>query len=419
LWALLAVALCLPALPAAGHFLLNLNVRIFHIEHRADGLDIFVRMPMPYLLADKVGPAVDGGLPEPAPYSTNAMEGDRLVHYVDFSGLNANPIGLGRILADGLDLDTDAGDGDLEILAVRVHPLGEEPGFATLDEAMADFSREQPLMTADRKVYVGDAVVDVHLRLLTGATVESYQLSSTLDPGLPGQENTANLVLDYGPGGVEVFRARGLLKAPVTMSRSALAAFGTFIKEGLRHILEGLDHVLFVLCLVAGAASIGALLWRVTGFTLGHSITLSLGFFGFVPAGDWFIPLVEFIIAVTILYAAWIAIRLRPGGNRTEVGMFMVTCFIGLIHGLGFSFVLHNILKVSSPNIWQSLLAFNVGIELGQLVIVTSAGLVIWLFARGGARSARGIRVAMAIGAGATAAYWMVERIQPVVTALT
>ena len=68
----------------------------------------------------------------------------------------------------------------------------------------------------------------------------------SLDPGLPGQENTANLILDYGPGGTKVFRARGLLAEPVAISRSALSAVVTFIKEGVRHILDGLDHVLFV-----------------------------------------------------------------------------------------------------------------------------------------------------------------------------
>lgn len=408
----------LSAMPVAAHFLLNLNVRIFHVEHRADGLDILVRMPMPYLLADKLGPAQPDGLPTPAPYSTNALDGDRLVHYVDFAQLQADPLGLGSILAEGLSLDIENAAGQLEVQAVRVHPLGIEPGFATLEEALAVFARDQPSIPADRKVYVGDAVVDVYLRLLTGAPVERYQLSSTLNPGLPGQEDTANLVLDYGPGGVEVFRARGLLQDPIEMSRSALAAFGTFVVEGMRHILEGLDHLLFVLCLVAGATSIAALLWRVTGFTLGHSVTLSLGFFGFVPSGDWFIPLVELIIALTILYAAWIAIRTRQGVERSHAGMFLVTSFIGLIHGLGFSFVLHKILKVSSPNIWQSLLAFNVGIEVGQLVIVASASLLIWLFARVGANSERAVRLTMVVAAGCTAMYWVAERSLPFVAAV-
>ena len=80
--------------------------------------------------------------------------------------------------------------------------------------------------------------------------VASYQLATTFDPGLAGQDATANLLLDYGPGQTKVFRSRGLMQEPIEVSRSVFAAIGTFVWEGIRHILEGTDHVLFVLCLV-------------------------------------------------------------------------------------------------------------------------------------------------------------------------
>jgi hypothetical protein len=231
-----------------------------------------------------------------------------------------------------------------------------------------------------------------------------------LDPGLPDQEKTANLVLDSGPGNVQVFRARGLLNEPIEVSRSALAAFGTFVIEGVRHILEGLDHVLFVLCLVVGAVSVSGLLWRVTGFTLGHSVTLSLGFFGFVPSGDWFVPMVELTIAVTIIFAALLAIRPPKQFKHGEVAMFGITGFIGLIHGLGFSFVLKNILKISSPNIWQSLVAFNVGIELGQLFIVLATLAALWLIGMINKKSSGWVRAGIAMASGTVACYWVFER---------
>ncbi len=215
-----------------------------------------------------------------------------------------------------------------------------------------------------------------------------------------------------------MFRARGLLSDPVEVSRSALAAFATFVVEGVRHILEGLDHVIFVLCLVVGASTVAGLLWRVTGFTLGHSVTLALGFFGVVPPGSWFIPAVELTIALTIIYAAVTAIR---GRNAESNGyrMFFITSFIGLIHGLGFSFVLQNILKVSSPNIWQSLLAFNVGIEFGQLAIVLVAAGVLALCRRVGVRAERGARVAISGAAVAVASFWIVERVPPLIAAIS
>ena len=411
---LCALFLGLASPQVGAHFLLNLNVRIFHVDHQADGLMMYVRTPMPYLVADKLGEVTEDGLPEPAPFTTNRLEGERLLHDVDVDAVRSDPEGLGRLLGEALAIEIDGRRSPVEVRDLRLYPLGTEPGFATLAEAESGFATGSPWPEGAVPGYVGDTVVDVQLWIPAGEAVTNYRLSSTLDPGLPGQEQTANLILDAGPGGVQVFRARGLLHDPVEISRSPLAAFGTFIVEGIRHILEGLDHVLFVLCLVAGATSLASLLWRVTGFTVGHSVTLSLGFFGFVPTGDWFVPAVELIIALTILYAAWVAIRPRPEGDRSgERRLFWITAFIGLIHGLGFSFVLQNILKVSSPNTWQSLLAFNIGIEVGQVFIVLVAGAVILLFRRLGRAAERGVRVAFSLGAAAMALYWSVERIAP------
>ena len=221
--------------------------------------------------------------------------------------------------------------------------------------------------------YVGDVVVDIVLFYPSDEPIQRYSIRSTLDPGLPGQDETANLILDHGPGDTKVFRVRGLLGEPVTISRSTWAAVATFIEEGVRHILLGWDHVLFVVCLVLGATRLHSLIWRVTGFTHGHSVTLIAGFFGFVPGGAWFIPAVETGIALSIVYAALVALQPRQR-HTSESTMVVVTTAIGLLHGLGFSFVLHEILQVTSPNIWQSLLAFNVGVEIGQLLII----LAIW-----------------------------------------
>ncbi len=83
------------AAPATAHFLLNLNVRIFHVQHLADGIRIHMRTPMPYLVADRVGPVGADGLPEPAPYTTNRMEEGKLVHYLDSGQLSRDPKGAG------------------------------------------------------------------------------------------------------------------------------------------------------------------------------------------------------------------------------------------------------------------------------------------------------------------------------------
>ncbi|MCZ6862149.1 MAG: HupE/UreJ family protein [Alphaproteobacteria bacterium] len=404
--------------PASGHFLLNLNVRILHVEHLADGLSVYMRTPMPYLVAGRVGPIGANGLPEPAPYTTNRMEEGKLVHYVDHGQLRRHSIGLGDLAAEGFRFDAEGKPLEASIEQVRVYPIGKQPEFATLDEAKAAFATKFVYPEITDPLYVGDTVVDIILRYRIGAPIYEYAVSSSLDPGLPGQEDTANLILDYGPGGTQVFRARGLLTEPITISRSVVSAVVTFIKEGVRHILDGLDHVLFVLCLVLGAAQIRNLIWRVTGFTIGHTVTLSAGFFGLVPSGPWFVPTVETGIALSIIYAAAIAVLPRSDKNNSERNLFAVTCTIGLLHGFGFSFVLHKILQIDSPDIWQSLLAFNAGVEIGQLAIIVIAWPLFRLVNHMSTRTWHIGRWTVAAGCAAIAVFWTGQRVLSVVETL-
>ena len=410
--------LCIIAVPASAHFLLNLNVRILHVEHLSDGVRVYMRTPMPYLVADRIGPVGADGLPAPAPYTSNRMEDGKLVHYLDAGQFRRDPYGLGGLAAEGFRLVADGKRLEAAVERVHIHRVGTQPAFATLGEAKAAFAQARSYPDNAKPLYVGDAVVDIVLRYRPGAPVYAYTVSSTLNPGLPGQEKTANLILDYSPGGTKVFRARGLLAEPVAISRSALSAISTFVKEGVRHILEGLDHVLFVLCLVLGANRLNSLAWRITGFTIGHSVTLSAGFFGFVPSGAWFIPAVETGIALSIIYAAVIAVIPREEQNHSERYLFVVTSAIGLLHGLGFSFVLHKILQVDSPNIWQSLLAFNVGVEIGQLIIILAAWPAFRLLQRSSENIWRASRIGISTICIAVAAVWTWQRALSVIGSL-
>lgn len=397
------------AVVSQAHFLLNLNVRIFHVEHTQTGLRVFARTPMPYLVADKLGEAADGALPLPAPFTTNAFEDEALVHFVDFEAIAEEPLGVAQLVATGMSIDVQDQSMTGTVEATRLHRVNEEPGFATLEEARAALSGEQ--VSDLSPLYVGDAIVDVQLFFPFDGPVSTYALSSSLDPGIPGQENTANLILDYATSDPGVFRSRGLLNEPVVVSSALGAGIVTFVWEGMRHILEGLDHVLFVVCLVIGAQTLHSLLWRVTGFTIGHSVTLATGFFGFVPSGAWFVPMVETGIALSIIYAAAIAIRSGDDTKTDNRRVLVTTIGIGLLHGLGFSFVLQEILQVTSPNIWQSLLAFNVGVEIGQIAIVLMFWPALALLWRMNTGVWRVTRIAISTGCIILAGYWTAERI--------
>ncbi len=390
--------------PVAAHFLLNVNIRIVHVEHLDEGLRVYLRLPAPYVLAPLIGAEKADGTVAPAPYTTNRMIDGELMHALDPAALKADPLGLGRLVAEGHSIVAEGVELTPEVEAVRVYPALQQVPFATLNEARKSF--DNPVLPPDMgETFVGDSVIDVRLRYRAAGGVYGYSFSSSLNPGLEGQDKTANLILDHFVGEPLVFRESGLLAEPLAVSRSAWKAAYGFVVDGTRHILQGSDHVLFVLCLIIGAFTLGDLLWRVTGFTVGHTVTLILGFFGFVPGGAWFVPAVETGIALSIIYAGIIALLRRRGA-----GTIAVTAGIGLLHGLGFSFVLHEILRIDSPNLWQSLLAFNLGVELGQLAIVLAVWPVLWLLARQRADWAQAARWVVALPCITLAALWVGQR---------
>ncbi|MCR9087819.1 MAG: HupE/UreJ family protein [Rhodobacteraceae bacterium] len=397
---------------AFAHFKLNQNVRIFHIVHTDEGLDLYLRTPMAYLVAGLVGPENAGGLPSPAPYTRNRLENGTPMHLVDADALRSDAGGLGQLAADTIRIATESGLLEAQVIALRAYPIGQEPGFATRSEAEAALTPGPAFPTAARETYVGDTVVDIHLRLTSVGPVKSYLLSMSSDPGLPGQEDTANLILDYSGEETRTYRANGLLDASVEVSGSAIVAAWTFVIEGIRHILEGLDHVLFVFCMIIGAATLGGLIGRVTGFTIGHTVTLILGFFGFAPQGAWFIPAVETAIALSIILVAVDAV-LRAGSHgeaRDRYGI-PITAALGLLHGFGFSFMLHNILQIDAPNVWQSLLAFNVGVEIGQLLIVAAVWPIVLMLRKRPAPTWRIASGSVAAVASIVACVWVFERV--------
>ncbi|WP_170773686.1 HupE/UreJ family protein [Ruegeria lacuscaerulensis] len=402
-------------LSASAHFLLNLNVRISHVEHFEDGLRIYMRTPMPYLVADKVGDQNGDALPDAAPFTTNAMSDGQLVHFVDLQAAMSDPNGLGQFAEGGLHLLVDNRRLRGTVETIRLHRVGNEPGFATLAEAQKAVETETALLPP---LFVGDTIVDLVLYYDTIGPVQSYSIANVLDPDLPDQDQTANLILDYASDTPQIFRSRGLMTEPLLIQKKGYGGFLSFVWEGIRHILEGLDHVLFVVCLVIGAQTLRALLLRATGFTFGHSVTLSLGFFGFVPSGAWFVPAVETGIALSIIFAAVAAFVSFKDNARSEATMVLLTTLIGLLHGLGFSFVLHNILQITSPNIWQSLLAFNLGVELGQVAIILALWPALIMCRRVNSSLWMSLRVGLAGGCAAIASYWTFQRVAEVYSTL-
>jgi hydrogenase/urease accessory protein HupE len=155
-----------------------------------------------------------------------------------------------------------------------------------------------------------------------------------------------------------------------------------FIELGLRHIFAGLDHVLFVLGLVLVTRSWRRLLALVTSFTAAHSVTLGLSTLGLVSIDA---RIAEPLIALTILYIGlenlWVLSRGEAAGADRGMWRRILLVFVfGLIHGVGFSYVLREM--GLREDLLGSLVFFNLGVELGQLCIIAAALPLVLLWRR-------------------------------------
>lgn len=185
----------------------------------------------------------------------------------------------------------------------------------------------------------------------------------------------------------------------------------TFVLSGIGHILIGPDHILFLVGLLLLGGTLKRLTLIVTSFTIGHSITLSLAALDIVSPPSQF---VEPLIALTIVVVgADNLLVLRSPADRThqatDIRAWLAAGF-GLIHGFGFAYVLKEFGLPQSALGW-SLFAFNLGVEIGQLLIVGVVATVLVLLRRHSPQAARQVAFAGSAAVVLAGLYWFVERV--------
>jgi len=151
----------------------------------------------------------------------------------------------------------------------------------------------------------------------------------------------------------------------VPEGQNRLEIFNDYVAMGVKHLLVGVDHILFVTCLVLLVTARRKLVWVVSMFTLGHSVTLSLSTLGLVTIST---ALAEVFIAFSVVYAAAELLNKNDKSLIRKYPALMAAAF-GLLHGLGFASVLSDV-GVPQLHIPLSLFAFNIGIEIGQLIVI-------------------------------------------------
>ncbi|MCC2606687.1 HupE/UreJ family protein [Planctobacterium marinum] len=179
--------------------------------------------------------------------------------------------------------------------------------------------------------------------------------------------------------------------------------FWLYTKAGFEHIIpKGLDHILFVLGLFFSSLMLGALLWQVTAFTLAHSVTLGLAALGIVLVPG---SIVEPLIALSIV---WVAVENCVFKQASKWRPAIVFGF-GLLHGLGFASVLSDY-GLPKNDLVPSLLAFNLGVELGQIAVLLLAFVGTYLFRNRHWYRSR-VQIPLSLLIATVGAYWFIERV--------
>ncbi len=338
---ILAAILAVPA--ASAHDIPNdVTVQAF-VKPSGGRLELLVRAPLK-AMRDIVFPQRGPGFLDIANADTSLRDAARIW------------------LADAIDIYE--GDNPLpkpRIAAVRAS-LESDRSFASYEDAYAHVTG--PKLPASTDLIWNQAMLDV----LFEYPIQSDGAAFSIQPGRLGRLGlrvvTALRFLPPG-GAVRAFEYEGdpgLVRLDPRWHQAALR----FVRLGFFHILDGTDHLLFLLCLVIPFRRFRGLIPVVTAFTAAHSITLIASAYNLGPDSLWFPPLIETLIAVSIVY---MALENIVGGSSLQ-RRWMIAFGFGLVHGFGFSFALRESLQFAGSHLLASLLSFNVGVELGQLMVL-------------------------------------------------
>ncbi len=322
-------------------------------------------------------------------------------------------------------LDVVIGETSIEgVLVLHVvdvaYELGIEPADRLLDPVEAAQARDRVVALITPRLRIGadtalplewlgmEPAVDRHgvsLRFrIPVARPGAVRILPRMFPYDSAHQTFVNIYEDGGLRRQLIFSAGTDEQVYYTGStQGAMAVVQAFIPIGVRHILIGPDHILFLVGLLLLGGSWMALVRIVTAFTLGHSLTLSLAALALLtpPAS-----IIEPAIALSIIFVG--ADNLTRGTGR-DVRAWVALAF-GLVHGFGFANVLREFGLPREALGW-SLFSFNVGVEVGQLAIVLVVAGALAAVRHRSSTAARSVELAGSVVVIAAGTYWFVERV--------
>jgi hypothetical protein len=363
--------------PASAHDLPLDRVMNAFVKVEPRQVDFVVRVPLDLLR----------GVPFPLAGDLYKIEASRAVVETALKGLSS----VLQLWENNVRLVPSSAAGQLAPLADR--------SFEDYDWAVAQLA--EPL-APDTVIAFEQGYLDAHFVYPISSPKSVFSIQTTIGAELG---DYIKLTIRFIPRG-EPSRAMMITGASgrVALDPAWYQASIGFVKLGIGHILSGIDHLLFLLCLIIPFRRITLLIPIITAFTLGHSVTLIGTAYNMAPIGAWFPPFIEAAIAASIFY---MAIENIIGANVNQ--RWIITGLFGLVHGFGFADVLKEQLQFAGSNLLVSLLSFNVGIEIGQLAVLCVFVPALALLFRGRMAGRMGIIILSAIIAN-VAWQWMTQR---------
>jgi hydrogenase/urease accessory protein HupE len=333
-----------------------------------------------------------------------------------------------------LSFDAQGGRGSLILHDFDVaHDLGIEPPDRLLDPAFASRHRARLEALASERLRL---TMDGDVRALRWTALEvdvdRFALRLSFEAGTrPARIDVHAVMFPYDPVHqtfVNIYedgalRQQSILTADAPSlsfyagsAQGRVALLRTFIASGVEHILIGPDHVLFLVGLLLLGGRVGRLALIVTAFTIGHSITLSLAALDVVnPPARFIEPLIALTIVVVGADNLFVLHDRQRWGQSAAASpprdaRPLFAGFFGLVHGFGFASVLREFGLPKDALVW-SLVSFNVGVEIGQLLIVVAAVGVLALAGRNRPSVATALARWGSIAVILAGTYWFVERL--------
>lgn len=306
----------------------------------------------------------------------------------------------------------------ISAVTLRAHEV--RPAYLLVQESAPgawDVTWKQPLLEGSRlKIapdFRGDGACDwqpLSQENLGTSVVERGMLSCAIDSiTIAGLERTlTDVIVDFRP--LEGEKRTALLKPDartLDLGAPPQSPAAAYLALGVEHILLGWDHLLFVIGLILLVPGRKRLIGVATAFTLAHSVTLGLAALGFVGVPS---RPVEILIAASIVLLALEIIRIRQGKTSLVIERpYLVVLVIGLVHGLGFAGALSDIGLPQGTEL-LALLMFNLGVELGQIMVIAAMLAILALLLRFRPALHSPFQTSCAYVLGAIGTFWVIER---------